>query len=414
MAVKWLSYNDKEKTTMKRQLITLLTLVLVAQAMHSFVNYASFNDAIGVYYADKGRLKMTVDYWQPYVVHQFADGHSDWFFQSFCFEDFAVDGKKLIHYVKRTDVTYAQKADWELFLNKLFVEGELLDALDRCIERNKATLGTPPFKHKVTIGIPMPIKGQRDWGTIDRRQLNFANDADRLTAIKWYIDLALATFKAHHYDNIALDGFYWIEEDMEQTKGLAAPVSQYIHSLGYRHYWSPYLRASGSNNIAGYGFDVVCTQPGGYAIKAAREIDRVEQSLSKAQRLGMGMVLEFAGNLFTEQDTYLPRVNKLVDMFEQAGVFESSAIGYYDGACVIHAAATGLYRGKRKLDEKTLKPVRQLIDRMAAHTVERWKKRFGEPSSVMPPKTPEPKNTGQQSAPGTKTDDWRDPEYWHF
>ena len=400
---------------MKCLLFMLLTCTLFAPSVQAaFAKYNSFNDAIGIYYADNGRLEMTVDNWQPYVVHKFNDGHSEWLFQAFCFEDFAVDGKKLIHYVKKIDVTYAQKADWELFLNKLFRNGRLLDALDRCIEKNKAMLGVPPFKHKVTIGIPMPIKGQHDWGSVDGRRLNFSNDADRLAAIKWYIDLSLKTFAAHHYNNIELDGFYWIEEDMEQTKGLAAPISQYIHMLGYRHYWSPYLKASGSNNFAQFGFDVVCTQPGGYAIKATRELDRVNQALAKANRLGMGLVMEFAGNILTEQNTFLPRVEKLVDMFESAGVYDNSAIGYYDGANVIHAVATGIYRNKRKLDEATLRPARQLIDRMATHIVERWKKRFGEATHVMPSTTPEPKNAGQQPGTGSSTDDWRNPEYWHF
>ena len=393
-------------------LVLLLLFTLAPRCEAAFASSSTFMDAIAVYYARNGRLEMNRNDWQPYVTHTFADGHTEWLFQAFWFEDFSIGAdKKLIHFVKKTDVVYANKADWQSLIDKLFMQNRLFDTLDKCIEENKQTLGEPPFRHKVVIGIPMPIKGQSNWGTVGRSTLNFSREADRLAAIYWYIDEALKQFNAHHYRNIDLDGFLWIEEDMEQTQGLAIQVSNYIHRLGYRHYWAPYLKANGSTNWERCGFDLALTQPGGYAFNTKRETSVVLQALDKARTRNMGLVMEFEATVLTDPNTYQPRLGKVIDMFEANSAFDNTAFCYYDGMKVFNAVATGVLN-RRKADAKAVRSARPLFDRMANIIVSRWKRRYGVTNHSAVP------GVGNQGGSNSTNNggggDWRDPDYWHF
>lgn len=391
--------------------IFLLVASLAPRCEAAFATSSTFMDAIAVYYARNGRLEMNRNDWQPYVTHTFADGRTEWLFQAFWFEDFSVGAdKKLIHFVKKNDVVYADKADWQSLLDKLFTQKRLLDALDECIEVNKQTLGEPPFRHKVVIGLPMPIKGQRNWGKVGRSTLNFSRDADRVAALCWYIDEALKQFNAHHYKNLDLDGFLWIEEDMEQTQGLAIQISNYIHRLGYRHYWAPYLKANGSTYWEKCGFDLAVTQPGGYAFNTKREVSVVSQALEKARTRNMGLVMEFEATVLTDPSTYQPRLGKVIDMFEANSAFDNTAFCYYDGMKVFNAVATGVLN-RRKADAGAVRSAKPLFDRMANIIVTRWKRRYGASGQT---EVPGIGNQGGSNGTNNGSVDWRDPEYWHF
>ena len=262
--------------------ITLLLAILIISHFglcgQALVNRYCTNDKLPdvvlVHYAMRTRFHMTSDQWQPYVVHTFSDGHKEWLFQGFITMDIAIGDKKAIHYLKRNDVTYAQKSDWQDMIDKLFLKGRLLDALDQTIENNIKEIGNPPFRHKIIMGIPIPIKNMKDWGTLDGTKLDFSKDSDRVKAVKWFIDEFLKTYKKHQYKHFDLDGFYWVEEDTENTAGIPVQISAYIHKLGYTHYWAPYLAASGSTKWAINDFDYCYTQPGGYNFNLKRDISR--------------------------------------------------------------------------------------------------------------------------------------------
>ncbi|MBR6283946.1 MAG: DUF4855 domain-containing protein [Muribaculaceae bacterium] len=368
--------------------------------VNAFGKNESMTDNIAIYYAGNRRLPMTEQQWLPYVAHTFQDGHKEWFFQGFVMEDLGIDGRSFLHQIKKKDVVYATKEDWIKFKDMLFIEGRLFDALDKAIESQKQVLGEPPFRHKVVIGIPMAIKDQKNWGKINGRTMDFSKDSDRITALKWFVKQALDTFRAHHYSNFDLDGFYWIEEDMEQTAGLATEISKYIHQLGYKHYWAPYLTAVGSHLWQDYGFDYAYTQSGGYTIKDQYELSRVVSACQKAKRRGMGMVVEMDEHVIVYPSTYVKRLNECYDTYLLNRVLDDAAMMFYDGAGVFYYLSIGNYRG-RVISNQDLKQILPLIDRMAKYVDERRKKFFGSNS-------PQPKSKPQT------TDDWRNPDYWHF
>ena len=196
------------KGVKNRILLLLLSLLcnsaVIAQA---YVNHYCVNDDLPdivlVHYAMATRFKMTTDQWQPYVVHTFSDGRKEWLFQGFVMLDLVVGKKDVIHQLKKANPDYAQKSDWEAMINKLFLKGCMLEALDKTIEDNIKVIGAPPFKHKIIMGIPMPIKNQKNWGMIGNKRIDFSKDKDRVLAVKWYIDEFLKEFGKRKYKNWA-------------------------------------------------------------------------------------------------------------------------------------------------------------------------------------------------------------------
>ncbi|MBQ7691039.1 MAG: DUF4855 domain-containing protein [Muribaculaceae bacterium] len=375
------------------------------------------SDMIAIYYARENRLQWTTEHLTPYVTHTFQDGHTEWLFQGFMFIDFVINNRMLLHH--KDTYQSAVKSDWQQLLEMPFTAGRMFDALDQTISSYKQQLGAPPFRHKVVMGIPIPIKNQTNWGRIGNRNLDFSRDDDRVTAIKWFIDEFLKEYKKHHYRNFDLDGFYWVEEDMEQTNQLATPISAYLHRLGYKHYWMPYLKAFGSTDWQPKGFDYCYTQPGSYCCLEDRDTTIVVSACQKAKRRGMGLVMEINEKLFGKPDVFIPRINKCIDIFEQYGVYDQAAMSYYDAERMIYCIREGKLL-KHTLTGKHLVMARQVMDRMAQHIVDRYKRRY------LPAYTPTQDSSGQGSGTGTNSgtgtgggnqrgsDDWRNPDYWHF
>lgn len=400
---------------MKRGLILIISFILTISTFahkpdtNAFSYKCDVTDYIGIFYG-KGstRLKWTESEWEPYVVHTFQNGEKAWFFPGFSFTEIALNGRSFLHSEK---TPAAVQSDWRELIDRLFAEGMLFDALDKVITRYKTILGNPPFRHKITVAIPMPVSGQKKWGSINGKTMNFNHQADRIKALKWYIDTFLAEYKKHHYSNFDFDGFYWMEEDMQNTSGLALEISQYIHKLGYKHYWKPYLKAKGSSYWDEYGFDYCYLQPGAYCIREKFDVSRVHTALSKAKRRGMGVLYEFDSRIFTNPDVFIPRLDECIDVFEQYGVYDNASMTYYDGARMIYDIREGRYK-KYILSASKIKSLRNIMDRIATKVIGRYKKRYQ--SSVLPPYNSSPSIDNNINNNSNSSEDWRNPEYWHF
>lgn len=96
--------------------------------------------------------------------------------------------------------------------------------------------------------MPEPVPNQKDWGELNGRQLDFSNEADRINACKWYIDYAIDRFKKAQFENISLDGFYWIAEEATNSRTILNEIGAYMRSLGYKFYWIPYWGRMGMEN----------------------------------------------------------------------------------------------------------------------------------------------------------------------
>lgn len=301
---------------------------------------------------------------RPYVVHTFADGHTDWFFDSFLFFEFTDNWQ--IGFGYQYGTRNAGKSDWEWLLDRVFEKGKSLDALNSCIEHHKTVIGEPSFKHKIVLGVVSPITGQTDWGILDGDTLNFTYRADQIKAAKWYIDRLMQRFTEGAYANLELAGFYWLEESTAKCGDLPKDVSEYIHALDKRFYWIPHWGAMGYNLWKKLGFDTAFLQPNHFFDKEIPD-NRLESACRTAGKFGMALELEFDSRvLYENEDSYYSRLESYIDAFENHEVFDQSAIAYYSGT----KAILDMYRSESI--ENTL-----ILDRIAGHIVKRRNRHAG-------------------------------------
>ena len=343
-------------------------------------------DMLLMYYGGQSRCSWTESEVAPLVAHTFMDGHTDWFFPSFLYLEFKHEKNALGNDMGKNTST---KEDWEWLLSRFESNKEGLKALDNCIESLKRKLGPPPFKHKVVLVVPSPINNQQDWGKLNGKRMNFNKNSDKIKAVQWYIDELIRRFNKQQFQNIILDGFYWVEETSRTCAEVLPSVSSYIHQKGYKFYWIPFYTARGRFDWKKFGFDYAYLQTG-YFWNSELGIDRINEACESAKKYGMGLEFEISEKYFNKRSEYAHRMSNLIDSFEQNGVFSDCALTYYCGNKVL----LDICNSSRSDDRK-------LLDRLARLIVERNKK-LSHSVTVIPGKST------------TRSLDWRDPEYWHF
>lgn len=321
-------------------------------------------DLVLLYQGGVNRLDFTADQIRPYVVHADRFGNRDWMFDGFLFLEFQSGNG--VTFEKRGNGKMATKDDWAWLKNRHFEPKKGINALDECISQEIDSIGEPPFRHKTVIGLPEPIIGQKDWGTLDGKTLDFDNDDDRLAACKWYIDLLKDEFEAGAYKNIDLSGFYWISEKVMQNSALIAAVADYIHSLGYKFYWIPYYTAQGFSEWRQLGFDAAYLQPTYFWNKKIQD-DRVDRACQLAKTYNMGLEMEFDMAAAIDSEKQLRnRAIKYLTAFRKNGALREASIAYYEGG-------SGVYRFSKKTEAKD----RELIDTIA-HIIQERREWLGD------------------------------------
>lgn len=393
-------------------LVMALELSCLAQYKNCFTTNP-VNDIVLIYQGNLQRPDWTVDQFTPYVMHTYSDGSRSWLFQGFIFTEFATKEVAYINNMKSK--RNAVKTDWEWLLNRVFERNKAVDALDKCIERQKALLGAPPFRHKVILCLPSPLKGQTNWGKVWSSRLDFNNEKDQLKAVEWYMNELIKRFRRAGYKNIDLEGFYWVEEDMVTvTSSLLRQVSALVHKAGLRFYWSPYYCANGCTGWAKAGFDYAYMQPN-YVTSSNlnREESYLTEALTKAKMADLAIEFDFDQKLILKPEPYIKRMNQGIDVYERFKIFDDCALLYYDGGGTL----LSIYNGRDPnygVVNKSL--YAQVLDRLARLIVKRQPRNGTTYQSPYNPYTNGNVSTPTQPATSQpkKAYDWRDPEYWHF
>lgn len=342
--------------------IVLLSAALSCAAP-AYAEYAMDKDVMDIgliYCGGVHRPDWTQEELKPYVVHEYADGHKDWFFGSYLFLEYT-SGNGIGFGTNYG--TNAKKSDWEWLLDRIFAKDKGLDALDKCIEQYKAEIGEPGFRHNIVLGLAVPIDGQSDWGELDGKKMNFNVRSHRLEAEKWYIDQMLSRFEEAGYKNLDLVGFYWIDEDGASLGDFTVSVSDYIHENGYKFYWIPFF-ATTYNKWEDYGFDLAFLQPN-YFFNPNLHPSRVKDACLAAKRNDLALEMEWQHEVLFEYDgdehgCRIDMLETYIDTFEEQGVYDSSAIAYYSGTKAILQA----YQSEHI--EDTI-----ILDRIAQYIVDR-------------------------------------------
>jgi len=164
----------------------------------------------------------------------------DTFFNGFLILGFSCKGGRNLLHV--TQLKPAIKSDWDdTIRNYLAAAQKLSDAF----EDVRVKLNRPEAVGRVILAVPCPDKRQRDFGEVNGKRLSFGKEADRVTAVKWYVDETIAAWEKlsqqGRLKGVKLVGFYWGNEgvpkrDAEVTKAACA----YVHEKGYLMHWIPY------------------------------------------------------------------------------------------------------------------------------------------------------------------------------
>jgi hypothetical protein len=321
-------------------------------------------DMVLIYHGAVNRtLEWNKDQFTPYVVHQNIQGKKDWLFDGFLFTEF-LDGKGH-HFAHGNDQTkLACRPEWEWLMERQFEKDLAFSALDQCIGEQIKVMGKPSFRHKLVVVMPVPVKGQKEWGSLDR-PMDFSNDEDRVEACKWYIDRFLDRYRKEGYQNLDLEGFYWVSEKDDLYKDILVQVGDYIRSKNLRLFWIPYWTAIGFDNWKTDKFDFAYIQPN-YFFKNEVNYERLDAVCAYAKGTGMGLEMEFDSRALADaKESKRDRLKSYIKAFEENDVFRDASVAYYEGGGAIYE----FYRSKNPLDK-------ELMDRLAKIIIRRKTMKF--------------------------------------
>ncbi|MBI2300303.1 MAG: DUF4855 domain-containing protein [Armatimonadetes bacterium] len=194
----------------------------------------------------------------PYVA-ELTDGKpTGWMFDSFLFLVFGVpsgqspfDGKTTL-------------PDWQYHFDQWFGPGRDLAALDEALGTASRTLGPVPARRPVMFSIPRPSTAVEDFGDVDGDGLSesLRTPEGRRKVYTWFIDEGGRRFAAAGYRNLALWGFYWMNEGISTAdEKLVREAADLLHARDLRFFWIPWYRAPGAERWRELGFDVALMQP---------------------------------------------------------------------------------------------------------------------------------------------------------
>lgn len=284
-----------------------------------------------------------------YVTYKDRDGKYHWLYDGFLLLEFMMTqyNKTLVTgYQHNGEYLHsATKVVWENLADYYFKSYYAIDALEKCVETATRTLGEPPSKRKIFIGIPEPIRyedshnqtgGSIYWGELDGKQLDFSVSADRVKACIWFIDRVRANFMAKNYKYVELAGFYWVAEKASNSRDILQPISEYLHEQKYSFCWIPYFNADGYKEWNYLGFDWAYLQPN-YFFTESLKPDRLSTACDNAIKAKMGMEVEFDGNALESWGNHMGyRLREYLDYFKDYGAWENCRLAYYQGSWAVN------------------------------------------------------------------------------
>ncbi|MGN1245311.1 MAG: DUF4855 domain-containing protein [Muribaculaceae bacterium] len=295
----------------------------------------------------------------PNVSYVDEAGKEHWLFDSFLLlEIYSGLGKDDVEYAQGYHHYPASKADWKRLLDSYCAATTGIGGLNEAIGNAIARIGKPEKKHGVVIGIPQPIISEplehdtlrNDWGLLDNGvKPDFANAGHCIEAVRWYIDYAVAAFEKMNYENVKLEGFYWIAEHDSDTHTIIPAVSGYLVERGYSFHWIPFFGAHGTEQWKELRFTKAFLQPNYFFSKEPIE-GRLDVACRTAIGLDMGMEIEFDEMVLKScSDCRADRLRLYMDKFREYGIWADKDIAYYIGSHALNSLYDSADAADRRL-----------------------------------------------------------------
>lgn len=288
------------------------------------------SDLVLIYHGGQQRPVWNSSQLKHYVFRE-NSGQFEWLFDGFLFLEIqAKINNKSYDFGSATSWTLKPtKAEWEWLIAKNFSNTNGPAAIEFLLDSLHKAGHKVPFKRKITIGIPSPIVGTVNWGSIDRQPLNFDLEDDRVKAVKWYVDQTISQFKAKNFKYLELDGFYWIPESASTELPLMKKVVDYVHETNHKICWIPYNYAPGADKWKEAGFDIAYQQSN-YFFDLDKNISIMSRALTFARDNNMSMEMEFDGKIF--QPGFIKQFYDYINLYDKYHVWDSPSVAYYEGA----------------------------------------------------------------------------------
>jgi len=307
----------------------------------------SITDLVLIYQGGTHRPDWTVSQLLPYVAYRDSlNDREQWLFDGFLFIEFRDNrGFEFAHGYKQRP---ARKEEWSWLLSRNFEVHHAIEALDQTCAFVTSQIGESRRKRAVVLTLPEPIVGQKDWGELDGKAMDFARPQDRIDACLWYIDKALERWNALAPKNLELAGFYWVAEYGSESNEILPRIGAAIQNKGKRFYWVPYWNAPYAGEWKLLGFDKAYQQPNHFFHPEVPD-SRLDEACRYAYDHAMGLEMEFDARALTSAPVFRPRFYSYLESFKKNSVIDSSAIAYYEGGGALLTLANSRIPAERAL-----------------------------------------------------------------
>lgn len=280
-------------------------------AEHILLVYYGHYDQRGIDHLFYG--EWTKEKFLPYVGYWNAEGElQDVLFDTFLFIALRTPGKRNFHryYDWIHDSRTGNMDDWQWAIDRLFVPGRQLDALNAAAAETGIRLGMPDYKVNVVAMIPFPERKTAFFGDLngDGTAESLESLEHRNRAVQWYIDAFLARFAQARFKHLRLIGFYWTQEDVDpevpgELENIRFTVD-YLHEKNLKLGWIPWWGAMHKGEGNRFGFDFTIVQPNHY-FQEQSSADRIRECAELARRSNQGVQIEFDARVISGKRHWL-------------------------------------------------------------------------------------------------------------
>jgi len=287
-----------------------------------------------IYHTYEDRPKWVSGELNPFLFRQ-ENNKLEWLFDGFLFLEIYLkkDGLFYDYGIALDGRTPPKKTEWQYLLDETFSKGRGPNALEISLDSLALKGHYPPYKRQVMFAIPNPQYGQKNWGMVDGKSLDFTKHSDRLIAAKWYVDELLKIWDNNKYKHLDFAGFYWLHETIDgapnNDAALIKDVAAYLKTKDIDMCWIPYNWAEGVEQWREYGFSITYQQPN-YFFDLNSELWILERAINFAKEQGLALEMEFDDRLLSNRG-YLARYHTYIDEFEKGGVWRDKPVAYYHG-----------------------------------------------------------------------------------
>ncbi|MFL8936308.1 DUF4855 domain-containing protein [Rossellomorea oryzaecorticis] len=275
---------------------------------------------------------LTKDFFKPYLSYL-----NEGTYQGTMFDTFILLGRTY-EYGEFTESpkNHANYGDWNWYIDRTLSPGGAVDLLNQSVEELPHIESTNVF-----LSIPYPKKYENIIN-LDGRMIE-NNLESRFSLVKWYIDEALSRKSSGGYENVQVNGFYWLNETVtnKEDEELLEMVSSYVKSKNLKFIYSPHALSTNYDYWKWYGFDGAFLQSNAHKMKLSEDEVRrlIHKAFLRAQTRNSGLNLEIENH---SNNTIYQGLDNFRIYLEIAKLYNLPGKSFimYQGTEMIHRLAT--------------------------------------------------------------------------